>query len=91
VAARLRGKQRQAQTGSASSRKLRRTFASETNEVAVGCRKFHSVEFLNLFSSPCIVKMTKSRRTEWVLQTELSEGENKSVKRSGKGRDFTED
>jgi hypothetical protein len=44
------------------NRVLRRIFGSRKGEVAGGCRKLHNEELHNLYSSPNIVRMIKSRR-----------------------------
>jgi hypothetical protein len=41
---------------------LRRIFGPKINEVAVDWRKFHNEELHNLYSSPSIIRMIKSRR-----------------------------
>jgi hypothetical protein len=55
-------------TGRARSRKLRRTFVYQRDEVAVEWRKLRSMELYDLYSSPYVVTVIKSR-TEPVLQT----------------------
>jgi hypothetical protein len=42
---------------------LRRIFGPKRDEVMGGWRKLHSEELHNLYSSPSIIRMTKSRRT----------------------------
>jgi hypothetical protein len=41
---------------------LRRIFGPKRDEVTGGWRKLHNEELLNLYSSPSIIKMIKSRR-----------------------------
>jgi hypothetical protein len=41
---------------------LRRIFGPIRDEVTGGWRKLHNEELRNLYSSPCIIKMIKSRR-----------------------------
>jgi hypothetical protein len=43
-------------------RVLRRIFGSKRDEVMVGWRELHNEELHNLYSSPSIIRMTKSRR-----------------------------
>jgi hypothetical protein len=47
------------------NRVLRRIFGPETEEVIGGCRKLHNEELHNLYSSPNIIRMMKSRRMRW--------------------------
>jgi hypothetical protein len=35
------------------------------NEMTGGCRTLHNEEFHNLYSSPSIIRMIKSRRMRW--------------------------
>jgi hypothetical protein len=42
---------------------LRRIFRPKRDEIIEGWRKLHSEELYNLYSSPNIIKMIKSRRT----------------------------
>ena len=44
-------------SGSARSRKLRRTFVYQRDKVTAGWRKLQSVEFYDLYSSPYVVKV----------------------------------
>jgi hypothetical protein len=46
-------------------RVLRRISGSGRDEVTGGWRKLHNEELLNLFSSPRIIRMIKSRMTRW--------------------------
>jgi hypothetical protein len=46
-------------------RMLRRICGSKRNEVTGSCRKLHNEEFRNLYFSPSIIKMFKSRRMRW--------------------------
>jgi hypothetical protein len=46
-------------------RVLRRTFGTKRDEVTGGWRKLHNDEFHNLYSSPNIINMIKSRRMIW--------------------------
>jgi hypothetical protein len=45
---------------------LRRIFGPKRDEVTGGCRKLHNEELHNLYSSPNIIRMIKSRITRWV-------------------------
>jgi hypothetical protein len=47
------------------NRVLRRTFGSKRDEVTGGWRKLHNEELHNLYSSPSIIRMMKSRRMRW--------------------------
>jgi hypothetical protein len=46
------------------NRVLRRLFGPNRDEVTGGWRKLHN-EFHNLYSSPSIIRMIKSRRMRW--------------------------
>jgi hypothetical protein len=41
---------------------LRRIFGPKRDEVMGGCRKVHNEELRDLYSSPSIIRMIKSRR-----------------------------
>jgi hypothetical protein len=45
---------------------LRRIFGPKRNEVTVGLRKLHNEELRDLYSSPSITRIIKSRRMRWV-------------------------
>jgi hypothetical protein len=47
------------------NRVLRRIFESKRNEVTGGWRKLRNQELHNLYSSPSIIRMIKSRRMRW--------------------------
>jgi hypothetical protein len=44
---------------------LRRVFGAKRNEVTAVWRKLHNEELNDLYSSPYIVRVTKSRRMRW--------------------------
>jgi hypothetical protein len=44
---------------------LRRIFGPKRDEVTWGWRKLHSEELRDLFSSPSIIRILKSRRMRW--------------------------
>jgi hypothetical protein len=44
---------------------LRRIFGLKRDEVTGGWRKLHNEELHNLYSSPSIIRMIKSRRMRW--------------------------
>jgi hypothetical protein len=46
-------------------RVLRRIFGPKRDEVTGGWRKLHNEELHNLYSSPSIIRMIKSRRMRW--------------------------
>jgi hypothetical protein len=48
----------------------RRIFGPKRDEVAGGWRKLHNEELHNLYSSPSIIRMIKSRRTRWAWHVE---------------------
>jgi hypothetical protein len=47
------------------NRVLKRIFGSKRDEVAGGWRKLHTEELHNVYSSPSIIRMIKSRRMIW--------------------------
>jgi hypothetical protein len=47
------------------NRVLRRIFESKKGEVIGSWRKLHNEELHNLYSSPSIIRMMKSRRMRW--------------------------
>jgi hypothetical protein len=47
------------------NRVLRRIFGPKRNEVTGGWRKLHNEELHNLYSSPSIIRMIKTRRMRW--------------------------
>jgi hypothetical protein len=44
---------------------MRRIFGPKRDEVTRDCRKLHNEELHNLYSSPYIIRMIKSRRMRW--------------------------
>jgi hypothetical protein len=44
------------------NRLLRRIFGSKRDEVTGGWRKLHNAKLYNLYSSPSVIRMIKSRR-----------------------------
>jgi hypothetical protein len=44
---------------------LRRIFGPKRDEVTGGCRKLHNEELRDLYSSPSIIRIIKSRRMRW--------------------------
>jgi hypothetical protein len=47
------------------NRLLRRIFGPKRDEVIGGWRKLHNAELHNLYCSPSIIRITKSRRMRW--------------------------
>jgi hypothetical protein len=50
------------------NRVLRRIFGPRRDEVTADWRKLHNEELHNLYSSPNIIRMIKSRRMRWAGQ-----------------------
>jgi hypothetical protein len=50
------------------NRVLRRIFGLKRNKMTVSWIKLHNEELRNLYSSPSIIRMTKSRRMRWAGQ-----------------------
>jgi hypothetical protein len=48
------------------NRVLRRIFGPKRDEVTGDCRKLHNEELHNMYSSPSIIRVIKSRRMRWV-------------------------
>jgi hypothetical protein len=44
---------------------LRRIFGPKRDEVTGECRKLHNEEHRDLYSSPSIIRIIRSRRTRW--------------------------
>jgi hypothetical protein len=55
-------------TGVFENRVLKRIFGPKRDEVTGGWRKLHNEEHHNLYSSPRIIRMIKSRRMRWAGQ-----------------------
>jgi hypothetical protein len=49
-------------------RVLRRIFGPKRDEVTGECRKLHNEELRDLYSSPSIIRIMKSRRMRWAGQ-----------------------
>jgi hypothetical protein len=47
------------------NRVLRRIFGPNRDRVTGGCRKLHNEELHNLYSSPSVIRIIKSRRMRW--------------------------
>jgi hypothetical protein len=62
------------------NRVLRRTFGPKRDEVTGGWTKLHNEELHNLYSSPSIIRMIKSRRMRWATHVERM-GEKRNVYR----------
>jgi hypothetical protein len=60
---------------------LRRIFRMKRNEVTGGWRKLHNEELHNLYSSPSIIRIGKSKRTRWERSVARMD-ENKKANRT---------
>jgi hypothetical protein len=72
------------------NRVLRRIFGLKRDEVTGGCRKLHNEELNNLFSSPSIISIMKSRMMRWaghVAQIEEQRNACRILVESQKERD----
>jgi hypothetical protein len=58
---------------------LRRIFGPKRYGVAVGWRKLHNEELHNLYSSPSIIRIIKSRRMRWAVASCTNRGEEELV------------
>jgi hypothetical protein len=67
------------------NRVLRRIFVPKKDEVTGGWRKLHNEELHNLYSSPSIIRIIKSRRMRWAGHVARM-GEKRNVYRLLVGR-----
>ena len=70
------------------NRVLRRIFGLKRDEVTGEWRKLHSEEFIDLYSSPNIIWVIKSRRMRWaghVARTEETRGAYRALVRKPEG------
>jgi hypothetical protein len=63
---------------------LRRIFVPKRDEVASGWRKLHNEELHNLYSTPSIIRMMKSRRMRWAGQVARMGGEDECIEDFGR-------
>jgi hypothetical protein len=61
------------------NRVLLRIFGSKRDEVTGGWRKLHNEELHNLYSSPSIIRIIKSRRMRWTRHVERIGGEQECI------------
>jgi hypothetical protein len=61
------------------NRVLRRIFGPKRDEVTGGWRKLHNEELHNLYSSPSIIRMIKSRRMSWAGHVARMGGEGEWI------------
>jgi hypothetical protein len=67
------------------NRMLRKIFGPKTDEVIGSWRKLHNEELHNLYCSPSIIRIIKSRRMRWAGQV-ARVGEKKNLVRKPKGK-----
>jgi hypothetical protein len=59
--------------------RVMRIFGPKRNEVIGGCRKLHNEELHNLYCSPSIIRIIKSRRMRWAGHVaRMGENENEN-------------
>jgi hypothetical protein len=58
---------------------LRRTFGPKRDEVMGGWRKLHNEELRDVYSSPSIIRIIKSRRMRWAGNVARNGGKEKCV------------
>jgi hypothetical protein len=76
------------------SRVLRRIFGAKSDEMAESWRNLHNEELHNVYYSPCIIRMIKSRRMRWPGDVTRMEGRGMHIGfwwESQKERDHQED
>jgi hypothetical protein len=66
---------------------LKRIFGPKRDEVTEGWRKLHNVELHNLYSSPSIIRMLKSRSIRWAGHVERMR-EMRNVYRISAGKPY---
>jgi len=71
-------------------RVLSRVFGPKRDEVIRECRKLRNVKLNDLYSTPNIVRVIKSRRMRWAGYVARM-GESRGVYRKPEGRDHLED
>jgi hypothetical protein len=65
------------------NRVLRRIFGSKRDEVTGDWRKLHNEELHNLYSSPSIIRIIKSRRMGWSWHVALMGQEAECIQNFG--------
>jgi hypothetical protein len=74
------------------NRVRRRIFGPKREEVAGGWRRLHNEELHNLYASPDIIRVIKSRRMRWARNVAcMGEMYTKFLSENLKGRDRSED
>jgi hypothetical protein len=62
---------------------MSRIFAPKRDEVTAGWRKLHNDELRNLYSSPSIIRMIRSKRIRWAGNLARMRGEEEFVQDIG--------
>jgi hypothetical protein len=71
---------------------LRRIFGRKREEVVGGWRRLHNEELHNLYASPTVIRVIRSRRMRWMGHVaRMGEIRTKFWSENLKGRDHTED
>ena len=65
------------------NRVLRRIFEPRKDKVTVEGRRLHNEELSDLFFSPNVVRVIKSRRMRWVVHVARMEGEERCIQGFG--------
>jgi hypothetical protein len=62
-----------------SENRVPRTFGPKRDKVTGGWRKLHNEELRDMYSSPSVIRMIKSRRMRWAAHVARIEGEKERV------------
>jgi hypothetical protein len=71
------------------NRVLRRIFGPKRDKVAQGWRKLHHEKLHNLYSSPSIIRMIKSRRMRWAVHVARMRAKRNNIGGKSKRKETT--